>query len=221
MLHVCAITYIIYCTKWLSSLNKISIEKVGLKGFRKDKEREDIKFYNIVVFAKFFTPNICIIWGEWDFWRNLKPSLSPHPLIFLARNTNYHIEEIALSVILWFRSFFSWKESKSSSTQSRASLHRSTSNDKRWTCVSAWFLGWFMCKAVAYIQGVSVAASVYSLVAVSLDRYVHVHIHTCIELFKEWFHWWELWNRNKRRVCCKNYYRGLLSPILLFYHNYK
>lgn len=33
-----------------------------------------------------------------------------------------------------------------------------------------WFLGWFMCKAVAYIQGVSVAASVYSLVAVSLDR---------------------------------------------------
>ncbi|KAF7386893.1 hypothetical protein HZH66_011345 [Vespula vulgaris] len=35
-----------------------------------------------------------------------------------------------------------------------------------------WFLGWFMCKAVAYIQGVSVAASVYSLVAVSLDRYV-------------------------------------------------
>jgi len=44
-------------------------------------------------------------------------------------------------------------------------------NDK-WTCVSAWILGWFMCKAVAYIQGVSVAASVYSLVAVSLDRYV-------------------------------------------------
>lgn len=29
-----------------------------------------------------------------------------------------------------------------------------------------------MCKTVAYIQGVSVAASVYSLVAVSLDRYV-------------------------------------------------
>jgi len=45
-------------------------------------------------------------------------------------------------------------------------------NDKRRTCVSAWILGWFMCKAVAYIQGVSVAASVYSLVAVSLDRYV-------------------------------------------------
>lgn len=33
-----------------------------------------------------------------------------------------------------------------------------------------------MCKAVAYIQGVSVAASVYSLVAVSLDRYV-LHVH--------------------------------------------
>lgn len=57
--------------------------------------------------------------------------------------------------------------------------------------VSAWILGWFMCKAVKlaefrrrnllfifhfqgktvpYIQGVSVAASVYSLIAVSLDR---------------------------------------------------
>lgn len=47
-----------------------------------------------------------------------------------------------------------------------------TRNDKLSTCVSAWILGWFMCKAVAYIQGVSVAASVYSLVAVSLDRYV-------------------------------------------------
>lgn len=51
-------------------------------------------------------------------------------------------------------------------------FYQATSNDKPWTCVSAWFLGWFMCKAVAYIQGVSVAASVYSLVAVSLDRYV-------------------------------------------------
>lgn len=33
-----------------------------------------------------------------------------------------------------------------------------------------------MCKAVAYIQGVSVAASVYSLVAVSLDRYVQYYV---------------------------------------------
>ncbi|CAG9797936.1 unnamed protein product [Chironomus riparius] len=33
-----------------------------------------------------------------------------------------------------------------------------------------WILGWFMCKTVPYIQGVSVAASVYSLIAVSLDR---------------------------------------------------
>lgn len=49
-----------------------------------------------------------------------------------------------------------------------------TRNDKLRTCVSAWILGWFMCKAVAYIQGVSVAASVYSLVAVSLDRYVQL-----------------------------------------------
>ncbi|XP_014479466.1 PREDICTED: neuropeptide FF receptor 2-like [Dinoponera quadriceps] len=37
-----------------------------------------------------------------------------------------------------------------------------------------WFLGWFMCKAVTYIQGVSVAASVYSLVAVSLDRFLAI-----------------------------------------------
>ncbi|XP_017483340.1 PREDICTED: neuropeptide SIFamide receptor [Rhagoletis zephyria] len=33
-----------------------------------------------------------------------------------------------------------------------------------------WMLGWLMCKTVPYIQGVSVAASVYSLIAVSLDR---------------------------------------------------
>ncbi|KYN08365.1 Neuropeptide FF receptor 2 [Cyphomyrmex costatus] len=37
-----------------------------------------------------------------------------------------------------------------------------------------WILGWFMCKAVAYIQGVSVAASVYSLVAVSLDSFIAI-----------------------------------------------
>lgn len=36
--------------------------------------------------------------------------------------------------------------------------------------LSAWVLGWLMCKTVPYIQGVSVAASVYSLIAVSLDR---------------------------------------------------
>lgn len=33
-----------------------------------------------------------------------------------------------------------------------------------------------MCKVVPYIQGVSVAASVYSLCAVSIDRYVWSHI---------------------------------------------
>jgi len=30
-----------------------------------------------------------------------------------------------------------------------------------------------MCKIVPYVQGVSVAASVYSLIAVSVDRFVH------------------------------------------------
>lgn len=37
---------------------------------------------------------------------------------------------------------------------------------------SAWMMGWLMCKTVPYVQGVSVAASIYSLIAVSLDRYV-------------------------------------------------
>ncbi|XP_072395451.1 neuropeptide SIFamide receptor-like [Diabrotica undecimpunctata] len=37
-----------------------------------------------------------------------------------------------------------------------------------------WILGWWMCKTVPYIQGVSVAASVYSLVAVSLDRFLAI-----------------------------------------------
>lgn len=41
--------------------------------------------------------------------------------------------------------------------------------------LSAWVLGWLMCKTVPYIQGVSVAASVYSLIAVSLDRWVHLN----------------------------------------------
>lgn len=35
---------------------------------------------------------------------------------------------------------------------------------------SAWILGNIMCKVVPYVQGVSVAASVYSLCAVSIDR---------------------------------------------------
>ncbi|CAB3364245.1 Hypothetical predicted protein [Cloeon dipterum] len=37
-----------------------------------------------------------------------------------------------------------------------------------------WVLGWWMCKTVPYIQGVSVAASVYSLIAVSLDRFLAI-----------------------------------------------
>ncbi|XP_018326607.1 neuropeptide SIFamide receptor-like [Agrilus planipennis] len=37
-----------------------------------------------------------------------------------------------------------------------------------------WVLGWLMCKTVPYIQGVSVAASVYSLIAVSLDRFLAI-----------------------------------------------
>ncbi|GAB6024238.1 hypothetical protein CHUAL_008933 [Chamberlinius hualienensis] len=37
-----------------------------------------------------------------------------------------------------------------------------------------WVLGWFMCKAVAYVQGLSVAASIYSLVALSFDRFLAI-----------------------------------------------
>ncbi|KRT84258.1 G protein-coupled receptor, partial [Oryctes borbonicus] len=42
------------------------------------------------------------------------------------------------------------------------------------TRLLAWVLGWWMCKTVPYIQGVSVAASVYSLIAVSLDRFLAI-----------------------------------------------
>ncbi|CAL4060430.1 unnamed protein product, partial [Meganyctiphanes norvegica] len=35
---------------------------------------------------------------------------------------------------------------------------------------TAWVLGWFICKAVAYLQGVSVSASINTLVAISVDR---------------------------------------------------
>ncbi|XP_037084488.1 neuropeptide SIFamide receptor-like [Pollicipes pollicipes] len=37
-----------------------------------------------------------------------------------------------------------------------------------------WIMGRFMCKAVSYVQGVSVSASVNSLVAVSLDRFLAI-----------------------------------------------
>ncbi|CAL4069809.1 unnamed protein product, partial [Meganyctiphanes norvegica] len=37
-----------------------------------------------------------------------------------------------------------------------------------------WVLGWVMCKSVAYVQHVSVSASVNSLVAVSLDRFLAI-----------------------------------------------
>lgn len=40
--------------------------------------------------------------------------------------------------------------------------------------ITPWIFGWVMCKAVAYVQGVSVAASVYSLAAVSLERYLAI-----------------------------------------------
>ncbi|GFT20755.1 neuropeptide SIFamide receptor [Nephila pilipes] len=38
----------------------------------------------------------------------------------------------------------------------------------------AWILGLFLCKAVAYLQGVSVCASVNTLVAISIDRFLAI-----------------------------------------------
>lgn len=35
---------------------------------------------------------------------------------------------------------------------------------------TAWFLGAFFCKAVSYLQGVSVSASVNTLMAISIER---------------------------------------------------
>ncbi|KAL6435401.1 hypothetical protein ACFW04_005409 [Cataglyphis niger] len=75
--------------------------------------------------------------------------------------------------------------------------------------VSAWILGWFMCKAVAYIQGVSVAASVYSLVAVSLDRFLAI--------------WWplkcQITKRRARMMIVVIWFIALTmtSPWLLFF----
>ncbi|XP_076758934.1 SIFamide receptor [Xylocopa sonorina] len=72
-----------------------------------------------------------------------------------------------------------------------------------------WFLGWFMCKAVAYIQGVSVAASVYSLVAVSLDRFLAI--------------WWplkcQITKRRARMMIIVIWFIALTttSPWLLFF----
>ncbi|XP_024880270.1 neuropeptide SIFamide receptor-like [Temnothorax curvispinosus] len=72
-----------------------------------------------------------------------------------------------------------------------------------------WILGWFMCKAVAYIQGVSVAASVYSLVAVSLDRFLAI--------------WWplkcQITKRRARMMIVVIWFIALTmtSPWLLFF----
>ncbi|XP_012283008.2 neuropeptide SIFamide receptor [Orussus abietinus] len=72
-----------------------------------------------------------------------------------------------------------------------------------------WVLGWFMCKTVPYIQGVSVAASVYSLVAVSLDRFLAI--------------WWplkcQITKRRARLMIVVIWFIALTttSPWLLFF----
>uniref|UniRef100_A0AAN0LHY1 Neuropeptide SIFamide receptor n=1 Tax=Polyphagotarsonemus latus TaxID=1204166 RepID=A0AAN0LHY1_9ACAR len=37
-----------------------------------------------------------------------------------------------------------------------------------------WILGWFLCKAVSYFQGVAVSASINTLMAVSIERYLAI-----------------------------------------------
>ncbi|CAG5076133.1 Similar to SIFaR: Neuropeptide SIFamide receptor (Drosophila melanogaster) [Cotesia congregata] len=75
--------------------------------------------------------------------------------------------------------------------------------------LTAWVLGRFMCKTVSYIQGVSVAASVYSLVAVSLDRFLAI--------------WWpmkcQITKRRARMIIVVIWFIALTatSPWLLFF----
>ncbi|XP_054726758.1 neuropeptide SIFamide receptor [Anastrepha obliqua] len=71
-----------------------------------------------------------------------------------------------------------------------------------------WMLGWLMCKTVPYIQGVSVAASVYSLIAVSLDRFIAI--------------WWPLKQMTKSRarfmiLCIWLIALGSTIPWVLFF----
>ena len=40
--------------------------------------------------------------------------------------------------------------------------------------ILAWILGEFMCKLVTYLQGVSVSASVNTLVAISIERFLSI-----------------------------------------------
>ena len=50
--------------------------------------------------------------------------------------------------------------------------------------ITEWIFGEFLCKAMPYIQAVSVSASVYTLVAVALERYAKIgndRIFMCTE----------------------------------------
>ncbi|XP_015924499.1 neuropeptide SIFamide receptor-like [Parasteatoda tepidariorum] len=55
-----------------------------------------------------------------------------------------------------------------------------------------WMLGLFLCKAVAYLQGVSVCASVYTLVAISVERFLAI----CFPLR------WQVSARTCRLIIC-------------------
>ncbi|XP_067144390.1 neuropeptide SIFamide receptor-like [Centruroides vittatus] len=53
-----------------------------------------------------------------------------------------------------------------------------------------WLMGWFMCKMVSYLQGVSVNASINTLVAISVDRFLAI----CYPLK------WQLTRRSARKM---------------------
>ncbi|CAL8110105.1 unnamed protein product [Orchesella dallaii] len=48
-----------------------------------------------------------------------------------------------------------------------------------------WVLGWFLCKTVPYIQGVSVCASIYFLVAISVERCISIQWPLNYQITKE------------------------------------
>lgn len=85
-------------------------------------------------------------------------------------------------------SILRWKLLISSIRASSMREYISSRYEKLWNMIkkvflhffffAAWIMGWFMCKTVPYVQGVSVAASVYSLCAVSVDRWV-MKINDC------------------------------------------
>ncbi|KFM63429.1 Orexin receptor type 2, partial [Stegodyphus mimosarum] len=71
-------------------------------------------------------------------------------------------------------------------------------------------LGWFMCKSVSYLQGVSVSASINTLVAISIDRFLAI----CYPLKCQ------MTTRNARRIIVVIWVFSLLItlPWAMYFH---